>query len=153
MHTARQEQRQKGFTLIEVLVALVVMAVGMLGMAALYVEGLRAGRTAIYRTAAVGLAADMADRIRANRNTPADYAGNGPGADNGCVNGGVDCTPTQLAQDDWFRWLQAINDRLPTGAQATIATVNLPQTTQYNISLSWPETGEGMVTYTMALQL
>ena len=57
----------KGFTLVEVLVALVVMSVGMLGIAALYLEGLRAGRTALYRTTAVNLAADMADRIRANQ--------------------------------------------------------------------------------------
>ena len=41
---------------MEVLVALVVMSVGMLGIAALYLEGLRAGRTALYRTTAVTLA-------------------------------------------------------------------------------------------------
>ena len=72
-------RRQRGFTLVEVLVALVVMSVGMLGIAALYLEGLRAGRTALYRTTAVNLAGDMADRIRANRNAGLAYAGTGPG--------------------------------------------------------------------------
>src|SRR5512138_827355 len=56
-----------GFTLIEVLIALVVLAIGMLGIAAVYLEGLRASRDALLRTQAVILAADMGDRIRANR--------------------------------------------------------------------------------------
>ena len=43
------DTRSKGFSLVEVLVALVVMSVGMLGIAALYLEGLRAGRTALRR--------------------------------------------------------------------------------------------------------
>ena len=47
MVVERMAARHKGFTLVEVLVALVVMSVGMLGIAALYLEGLRAGRTAL----------------------------------------------------------------------------------------------------------
>ncbi|MBM2853444.1 MAG: Type pilus modification protein PilV, partial [Steroidobacteraceae bacterium] len=50
---------QNGFTLVETLVALVVLAIGMLGIAALYLNSLQAGRTAIYRTQAVNLAADL----------------------------------------------------------------------------------------------
>ena len=96
----------RGFSLVEVLVALVVMAVGMLGIAGLYVEGLRAGRTSVYRSAAITLASDMADRIRSNPNGA--YAGGGPGEDMGCVNGGADCDPDQLATDDWFRWRDAV---------------------------------------------
>jgi type IV pilus assembly protein PilV len=42
--------RQQGFTMVEVLVALVVLAIGLLGIAALYLNSLQAGRTAIYRT-------------------------------------------------------------------------------------------------------
>jgi len=47
-----------GFTLVEVLVALVVLAVGMLGLALLLVEGLQGSRTAIEHTQAVNLAAE-----------------------------------------------------------------------------------------------
>ena len=104
---------QKGFTLVEVLVALVVMSVGMLGIAALYLEGLRAGRTALYRTTAITLAADMADRIRANRNAGLAYAGTGPGADGDCVNGAVDCTAEELAADDWLDWSSQLDDAAP----------------------------------------
>lgn len=143
---------QHGFTLVEVLVALVVLAVGLLGIAGLYVEGLRAGRTSVYRSAAVILASDMADRIRANPGGP--YAGAGPGAPSGCVNGPGDCDPDALAQDDWFRWLADIGQRLPAGATATVEEQALAPVTQYEITVSWPEVGqEAPVTYTLAMQL
>ena len=151
MH-AGQNARSRGFTLVEILVALVVMAVGLLGIAALYVEGLRAGRTSVYRSAAVTLVSDMADRIRAN---PAgSYQGTGPGADNGCVNGGADCAPDELAADDWFHWLGDLGRRLPIGATASVERQAIPPVTKYQIIVSWPEPGqEAPVTYTLALLL
>ncbi len=144
--------RHKGFTLVEVLVALVVMSVGMLGIAALYLEGLRAGRTALYRTTAVNLAADMADRIRANRNAGIAYAGTGPGADSACVNGPVDCTAEQLADDDWFSWSNQLDAQLPNGASGEVEIVGAAPAT-YTITVAWPEIGqEEPATYTLSLQ-
>ncbi|MEZ5564472.1 MAG: type IV pilus modification protein PilV [Gammaproteobacteria bacterium] len=142
----------RGFTLVEVLVALVVMSVGMLGIAALYLEGLRWGRTAQYRTAAVSLAADMADRIRANPVAGVAYAGTGPGADSGCVNGNSDCSADQLAADDWFGWSQALAQQLPDGATGEIALSAAPPLT-YTVTVSWPEIGlESPATYSLRLQ-
>ena len=69
----RKSRGQSGFTMVEVMVALVVLAVGLLGIAALLLKSLQSGRTATYRTQAVNLAADLADRIRANRTAQADY--------------------------------------------------------------------------------
>ena len=143
----------RGFTLVEVLVALVVMSVGMLGIAALYLEGLRAGRTALYRTTAVNLAADMADRIRANRNAGTAYAGTGPGSDSACVNGPVDCTAEQLAEDDWFDWNNELNAQLPEGAAGEVAVAGTAPKT-YTITVAWPEIGQDVpATYTMSVQL
>lgn len=139
--TRQTRRRTRGFTLVEVLVALVVMSVGMLGIAALYLEGLRAGRTAVYRTTAVTLAADMADRIRANRDAGAAYAGTGPGTDQSCVNGDMDCTPADLAADDWFEWRQRIATQLPEGAAALI-NVSGTGPVNYVIKVEWPEIGQ-----------
>lgn len=146
-------RRERGFSLVEVLVALVVLAVGLLGIAGLYVESLRSGRTSMYRSSAVTLASDMADRIRSN---PAGlYAGAGPGSDaNDCVNGPGDCSPDELAQDDWFHWLADIRERLPAGASATVTVEALAPVTQYVITVSWPEVGqEEPVSYALAMQL
>ncbi len=152
---AAERQRnpgQKGFTLVEVLVALVVMSVGMLGIAALYLEGLRAGRTALYRTTAITLAADMADRIRANRNAGLAYAGTGPGAASGCVNGPVDCTAAELAADDWLDWSTRLSAQLPEGASGEVVVAGAAPAT-YTITVAWPEIGqEEPATYTLTMQ-
>ena len=63
---------QRGFTIVEALVALVVLAVGMLGIASLYVTTLRASGSAMSRMQAINLASDLGDRIRANRTAEDD---------------------------------------------------------------------------------
>ncbi len=70
----------QGFNLVEVLIALIIMSVGMLGIAGLYVHSMQAGRTSLFRHHAVTLAGDVADRIRANPRALAAYAAGG--ADN-----------------------------------------------------------------------
>lgn len=137
---------------MEVLVALVVMAVGLLGIAGLYVEGLRAGRTAIYRTTAVSLASDMAERIRAN--PQGAYEGSGPGTDYDCVNGAADCSADELAEDDWLHWLADIGRRLPAGAAGAVDITDIPPVRQVEITVSWPEGAqEEPASYTLAVQL
>ena len=71
-------RRNTGFTLIEVMVALLVLSVGMIGVAALHGQALAASGTAIYRSQAINLAGSIADRIRANRLARAAYAGPTP---------------------------------------------------------------------------
>src|SRR4030095_6465661 len=95
-HTTRHSVG--GFSLVEALVALVVLSIGMLGIAALHVESLRSGRTALTRTVAVALAADMADRIRANRTGKKEYEAVVTSADTNakCKPAGAGCTPAEL---------------------------------------------------------
>jgi len=61
-------RRSSGFSLIEVLVAVLVFSIGLLGLAALQVASVRTNQSAAYRSTAVGLAYAMADRMRANQN-------------------------------------------------------------------------------------
>jgi type IV pilus assembly protein PilV len=146
-----RKYRSAGFTLVETMVAMVVMSVGMLGIAALYVEGLKAGRTSIYRTEAVSLASDLADRIRANPTAVAAYAG--AGANNNCVAGGVDCAPAQLAQDDLFRWRQDVVARLPAGAANIVVAAGAPTNT-YTITVTWTEAGVAApLSYVVTMQI
>jgi type IV pilus assembly protein PilV len=60
-------RRQAGVALVEVLVAMLVVSVGVLAMAGLLATASRYGKTSEYRAVATLLAADMADRIRANK--------------------------------------------------------------------------------------
>ena len=57
---------QSGFSLVEVLVALVVLSIGLMGIASMQVVGLQFNQQALTTARAVELAGDMADRIRAS---------------------------------------------------------------------------------------
>ena len=59
-------RRESGFSLIEVLVALLVLSIGLLGLAALQAQGLRFNHDAYVRTQATNLAYDIVDRMRVN---------------------------------------------------------------------------------------
>ncbi|MDP6673863.1 MAG: type IV pilus modification protein PilV [Gammaproteobacteria bacterium] len=142
-----RNSQQTGFTLVEAMVSLVVLAVGMLGVAAMYIESLRSGHMSVSYTNAVTLAADMADRIRANSLGINGYigagAGNGTaGGNNNCVNGPLNCTPAQLAADDLFWWYEDIKNLMPVNRAASVAVVNVPPLDQYTITLTWPERGQ-----------
>jgi type IV pilus assembly protein PilV len=142
---SRQQKMQirkvGGFTLVEVLIALVIMSVGMLGIAGLYVHSMQAGRTSVFRHHAVTLAGDIADRIRANPRAAASYGL--AGADNNCVNGGVNCTPAEMAANDISLWDQQAADTLPSGTVAVVFNNGVVPPT-YQITVSWIEPGENM---------
>src|SRR5882672_7296464 len=134
----------RGFSMVEAMVALLVLSVGMLGIAGLYVTSLRASGSALLRTQAINLAADMADRIRANPTAGVAYAG--AAGDNGCVGGAVDCTPAALAADDLFRWQAQLATALPDDGdpntpQATIAVAGAGSPRSYTITVTWVEAG------------
>jgi type IV pilus assembly protein PilV len=129
----------RGFTLIEALIAMVVMSVGMLGIAGLYLQTLQAGRTSQFRTQAVTLAGDIADRIRSNRTAGPSYTG--AGADNGCDSGILDCDTHQMAAHDIFLWDRQATRTLPGGAvQVALDQATIPWT--YTITVSWDEAGQ-----------
>jgi type IV pilus assembly protein PilV len=132
-------RKLRGFTLIEVLVAMVIMSIGMLGIAGLYVHSMQAGRTSVLRHNAVTLAGDIADRIRANPRAGPAYAL--AGANNNCVGGGIDCTPGEMAANDIFLWDQQAAATLPNGAVNIVFNNGVVPPT-YQITVTWTEPGE-----------
>ncbi len=147
-HQIHASRRQRGFSLIEVLIALVIMSIGMLGIAGLFVQGMQAGRTSVLRHHAVTLAGDIADRIRANPRAGVAYEG--AGADNACVGYGTDCDEASMAAHDVLLWEQQAVDSLPSGGVA----VDFDNTTVpplYTIDVTWAEPGEPNMGYTIAI--
>lgn len=143
MNTAAQRGRHGasgwksggGFTLVEALVALVVLSIGLLGIAALYVETLRASRTSLYRTEAVTLATDLADRMRANRNPADAYDCGDPCV---AVNGG-----NAIAQADLADWLASVGAQLPGGSvSVTYTAAGAATPDAYVIEVEWTEVGQ-----------
>ncbi len=141
---------QAGFGLVESLVALLVISVGMIGIAGLYGQGLRASGTALYRTIAVNLAADMAERIRANRRGNAAYGG--AGVDGHCDAGGnTDCSIAAMAAHDLSGWQAQVTAQLPNGAGVVHYASTTPPT--YTIRVVWQEVGAGALTLELAVRI
>jgi type IV pilus assembly protein PilV len=98
---------QRGATLVEVLVALLVLSIGLLGVAALQVSALQTNQGAHVRSQASVLAYDIADRMRANRAV----------ALAGGYNVLYTVTPSggALNELDLQNWKAALTNTLPTG--------------------------------------
>jgi len=104
--------RQRGFTLIEILVTVVVLAIGLLGLAGLQATSVRFNHSAYLRSQATSLAYDIADRMRAN--TVAARAGAYDGAV--ATNCAAVALAGTLAQQDRQAWGNALACTLPLGA-------------------------------------
>jgi type IV pilus assembly protein PilV len=122
--------RQKGFTLLEVLVTMVIMAIGLLGLAALMASSLRNNHSSYQRTQAAFLAYDIIDRMRVNR----IMAVNSSAASNYNVAIGAASASTNLALADVNDWKTALASTLPAG-DGSVAVV--PATGAVTVIVQW----------------
>jgi len=139
-HLKNRKARARGFSMVEALVALVVLSVGMLGIASLYVVTLRSSGSAISRMQAVNLASDLADRIRANRTAREAYEE--AGADEECVGETAACSPDDMAAHDLFLWDAQLEATLGASAAGSVAVDGAGALRTYTITVSWKEPGE-----------
>ncbi len=122
----RAHPRQRGFTMLEVLIAVLVFSLGMMGLAGLLIFAIQSNHVAYLRTQATFLAHNMASRMSAN---PAGLWGDGTTSDytitaidpagtpvTSCAAG---CSPADLATHDVAAWSQQLHTFLPKAA-ATI---------------------------------
>lgn len=129
--------RHSGFTLIEVLVAIVVLSFGLLGMVGLQAASLQANRDARLQSTAILLARELAEMMRGNKNVAIRTSNNpylGAFAKNAlvaptpsyCLNVGAVCTTNEdVARAQLTEWLGRVNEQLP-GAQVTICADAAP---------------------------
>jgi len=132
------QKLSSGFTLLEVLVAVVVFSIGLLGLASLQVMGLRLNHDSLLRTVATIQANDMADRMRTNvaatslgamspYNNPSKAATGNPnclGKDSSGNSADVSCTAEQMAQQDFYEWYASLSgSSATTWSPATQATM------------------------------
>jgi type IV pilus assembly protein PilV len=141
---------RRGFSLIEVLVALFVLSLGLLGLAALQTTGLKFNHRSYERTQAVLQAYDIIDRMRANKGNGgainSNYDGVALGATPGTADCASGCTADQLAQYDIRKWNETNAALLAEGKgaicrgtfAADLGSCNVGGNI-YRIALKWKE--------------
>ncbi len=142
---------QSGFTLVEVLVATVVLSLGLLGLAGMQTASMRYNQDAYLRSQAVAVANDIIDRMRTNQNgviaghyDAVDSRNDIPG-DQGCAD--APCTAEQIASQDIREWTDHFRDvyalgtayapTLPAGAFGTVTN----NASTYTVVITWNEMG------------
>jgi len=96
-------RKQTGFSLLEVLISIVVLAIGLLGLAALQTTSLKNNHSAQYRTTATVLSYDIIDRMRLNQT--ADYSLTLAATPSGAT----------LKDTDLLAWTTNLSNELPAG--------------------------------------
>jgi len=129
----------RGFSMVEILVTIFILAIGLLGLAGLQATGLKNNQSAYLRTVAMQQAYDMADRIRANAagKDAGDYdAISGIPSNPNCISSG--CTPTQMAQYDNYAWNTDNASQLPSGKGTVTRSGNM-----FTVTLMWDDDHTG----------
>ena len=125
-------RRSAGFTIIEVAIAMLVLAVGLLGVAGLQATGMQSTYQSHQRSVAMTQARDLADRMRANptgmligeylKSIPAAW----PSPD--CESTGSTCDAAQLAASDLYKWASMNGELLPSGQGSVTCNDLVPAT-------------------------
>jgi type IV pilus assembly protein PilV len=132
-------KHSRGFTLVEALIALVVLSIGLLGVAALQLSSLRTNGSAAMRSQATMLAYEIVDRMRANQvvaKTTTDYI----------IAYAAIPAGTTVAAKDLIAWRQNLADTLGPTAQSQITRNGVGDAATFVISIQWSDidnTGAG----------
>ena len=143
LQQANSYKDQQGFTLIEVMVSLLILAIGLLGMTALQNEALKFNYAALIDSQAQYLMTDIAERIRANAGNnlyALEFTEDAPTANIDC--GAASCTSNQMAAWDLNQWRAKVEDEdyMPNG-ESQILFDSVTRTFIISIRYDWSQLG------------
>lgn len=113
----------RGFTLIEVLISMVILAIGLLGLAAMQAVSLRDNLDSYNYQQATLLAYEMQDRIRSN--SEVDWLSVTPSYSATACTKAAPCTAEQMATNDYGYWQENVKNTLPKLKDGTDATATI----------------------------
>jgi len=160
-NTATIPRTARGFTLIEILIALVIFSIGLLGLAGMQLRGSEGTNMAYFRSQATLIANDMAERMHANRagvdtnayfllDTNTVSCANGPPPNPFCATRdgapGAVCTPAEMATFDLFTIACSTESLLPTGSRLIVTCNDNPNCdigSAHTVAIAWSEVNDG----------
>jgi type IV pilus assembly protein PilV len=140
----RSARREQGTTMIEVLVSIIIVVVGLLGLAGLQSRAAVAEMEAFQRAQAIVLVQDMVDRINANRKASAAFITATPA---GTPNAPADCSTLNGPPRDLCEWNNALLGAAESvgglkvgamiGARGCVTDLGTTMPRQYLVSVVW----------------
>lgn len=132
----------RGFSLLEVLIAVLIFSLGLLGMAALMVVSVKTNQSAYVRTQATFVAESMANRMRGNLGEILAYSGSytAGGGSNPCA--ATACNTAQIVTRDLWLFRQQMAEFLP----ASTATIRCDGTMLGNVMQAGASPFDGLCT-------
>ena len=126
---------QSGISLVEVLVTVLLLSIGLVGMAALQNTSMKLAYDSYLRTQASFLAYDLIDRIRANPAMTYQLSDGATISDQPCF-AGDDCSPADLRQHDLHYWKQQSEELLPN---SSLSLEFDEASSTYSMKLKWDD--------------
>jgi len=125
-------KKSKGFTLLEVMIAMVISAVSLLGLAGLQAQSLSFNNTAYIRSQATYFAYDILEKMRMNKTAANagsyDLATTDVPLSGSCYGTSATCSESDFAAADKYEWHSLVTDTLPGGASSVSRATGSGQT-------------------------
>jgi type IV pilus assembly protein PilV len=136
-------KKYRGFTMLEVLVAIVIMSIGVFGLASLQITAKRTNFEAVQQATATFLVQELIERMRANPNALSTYTDDGlgrvlTGASLTATNCDAGCQTAEMALFDLYQWEQAVS-----GANEKRSGTNTGGLPSMNACVTGPAGGSG----------
>lgn len=144
--------------MIEVLVAVFVLAAGLLGLASVQMQSIKNVNNAQFHTLATNYAYDMAERMRSNQDGLSSYAGMSTSSASATTCSS--CSASEIAAYDIYQWKQQLELGVASGGLPTgVGTVE-QNGSLYDITVTWDEQQRtsaggsvGSASFTLSIQI
>ena len=147
-----QPKFSQGATMVEILVSILILSLGLLGVAGLQTTGLKSNQSAYLRSQATHVASDIIDRMRSNPDgvSQGNYDNinsNSVPADPSCISSAAGCTSADLAQHDIREWSLSSKNNLPqfvgTVSKDGMSTSD-PRDDVYVVRVQWNDVADSI---------
>jgi type IV pilus assembly protein PilV len=132
--------RNSGFSLLEVLIAVVILAIGAIGIASLQLTSSVYNESSLHRSQASGLARELVERMRANQSRAKsgdyDFSVLPSGLTQNCEGSSANCSSVEMVSHDLRVWSSRVAFLLP-GGSASVATDSAVSPPQITVTLGW----------------